>query len=1030
MKTRTRTHIAPPPAIPGLRGLVSGAFLAAIAALAALALLAAPPAEAQTARTITVTATGDNGDRDATAPGLQVNEGDVVTVSITIDGLTSGLLVASTAISGTAAIDGADFTTSNRAGSGNYQYPSSTLRPTILSVNDDITIVNDSDPEGDETIILTTTVSISPPGVTVTVANPTVTITILANDGHSLASLGGTDATLSEGATVNVPVNFQDTMARTADAMVAFSVTGTATSADYSVTTGSGVTFDSAAATGSITVAAAASAGAIPITITADSNDDEGETLIVTLTAYTGGGSGILQAVDSAARTYTLVDSVRTLTVTCDPAAVAEGASTTCTIGLGAGDTAFTSPTAVTWTVTHGDTVAADFGAVTGSVMFPTASTFAITPADDNLDESAESFTVQISVADATADGGTAFGAAASLSVTDNDTAGLVIAPSPLSVPEKGMANYTVRLETQPVDAAADVMVAVTVRTGGGTVVEDLPATTLTFDANNWNVAQTVTVTAAEDAMIDDSATLMHEVTVNPNSGEYMGLTDVQLTVNIVARPTTQATHDLLLPEVTRAVVGQQMQAIAGRVGTINGGGVGDSASFRERGFPGFAGAAAAHLQSLAGDGDAGGDGDLDAKELLRGLEFVLPLSAGASHGGYGGVGDIAFWGGSDYRDFSGEDGDDDWDGSVLGLHFGVDGRVRAHLHAGLMVSYNDAESEYTRISDGTTDKGDYELNMTSVSPFLNWKLNGGNAWASVTYGSGEVEVKPDGDEASRNDVNMTGVAAGGSRRLLEQGGRELSLRADAFIAESEVEGDNDNATAGIDDDLDVDANRLRVALAWNYPQRFSDGRLTPAFDLGLRHDGGDGRTGTGLELGGALKFFAPAVGLTLEGNARALLGHTGDHRAWGIGGLMRVESGADGQGLAVTVAPSYGGDFGGGYGGDGSVVGDDSRGLWNGNSALAADVAAPVARLNAEVSYGMPAAGFIRAFGFADSAGAFGDGMLTPYSALRVGDASRDYRLGLRWNTGQRIALDLSARHINAATNDNAVTLEGRLRF
>ena len=462
-------------------------------------------------------------------------------------------------------------------------------------------------------------------------------------------------------------------------------------------------------------------------------------------------------------------------------------------------------------------------------------------------------------------------------------------------------------------------------------------------------------------------------------------------------------------------------------------GGVGDSASFRERGFPGFAGAAAAHLQSLAGAGDVGA-GDLDAKELLRGLEFVMPL--GASHGGHAGVGDIAFWGGSDYRDFSGEDGDDDWDGSVLGLHFGVDGRVRNNLHAGLMVSYNDAESAYTRISDGTTDKGDYELDLTSVSPFLNWKLNDGSAWASLTYGSGEVEVKPDGDEASRNDVNMSGVAAGGSRRLLQQNGRELSLRADAFIAESEVEGDGDNATAGIDDDLDVDANRLRVALAWNYPQRFSDGRLTPAFDLGLRHDGGDGRTGTGLELGGALKFYAPAVGLTLEGNARALLGHTGDHRAWGVGGLMRVESGADGQGLAVMIAPSYGGDFGGGslaaggYGGDGSVVGDGSRGLWNRNSATAAGVAAPVARLNAEVGYGLPAAGLIRAFGFADSTGAFGDGILTPYSALRVGESNRDYRLGLRWSAGPHIDLDLSARHINAATTDNAVTLEGRLRF
>ncbi|MDD9883913.1 MAG: hypothetical protein OXU62_05125, partial [Gammaproteobacteria bacterium] len=119
-------------------------------------------------------------------------------------------------------------------------------------------------------------------------------------------------------------------------------------------------------------------------------------------------------------------------------------------------------------------------------------------------------------------------------------------------------------------------------------------------------------------------------------------------------------------------------------------------------------------------------------------------------------------------------------------------------------------------------------------------------------------------------------------------------------------------------------------------------------------------------------------------------------------------------QGLAVTVAPSYGGDFGGGYVGG-------SQALWNGLRAgqMPADLHA---RLDAEVGYGMPAMGF-------GDAG-FSGGMLTPYSALRVGDASRDYRLGVRWSTGPRIDLDLSARHINAATTDNTVTLEGRLRF
>ncbi|MDD9857935.1 MAG: hypothetical protein OXU96_07815, partial [Gammaproteobacteria bacterium] len=148
---------------------------------------------------------------------------------------------------------------------------------------------------------------------------------------------------------------------------------------------------------------------------------------------------------------------------------------------------------------------------------------------------------------------------------------------------------------------------------------------------------------------------------------------------------------------------------------------------------------------------------------------------------------------------------------------------------------------------------------------------------------------------------------------------------------------------------------------------------------------------------------------------ARALLGHTGDHRAWGIGGLMRVESGADGQGLAVTVAPSYG---------DATA---DPQALWDGLRAgrTPADLHA---RLDAEVGYGLPAAELVRALGFGDSAGGFGDGMLTPYSALRVGESNRDYRLGVRWSTGPRVALDLSARHIDAT--DNAVTLEGKLRF
>jgi len=725
-------------------------------------------------------------------------------------------------------------------------------------------------------------------------------------------------------------------------------------------------------------------------------------------------------AMHTADVTVSYRTAVRTLTVTCAPASIAEGASTTCTITRTG--TAFSSPMAVTWTITHaqtGGTSDADFTAVMGSVTFPTQTTFRIATTDDNFVESAESFTVQVSVANPSADMGTAIGTAASLSITDNDTAGLVISPSPLEVPEGGEARYTVRLATQPVDSTASVTVAITVTDGSGATVTTVAAApaSLTFTATNWNTPQTVTVTAAMDAEIDDTATLAHAVS---GSGEYAGITAVDLAVTIVKPAGEAATHELLLPEVTRAVVGQQMDAIAGRVGNIFGGGVGDSASFRQRGSS-LAGAAAALAQSAAGaDGvvDVDAITTADARKLLHGLAFATPV-LGAGHGDYFDP-NLGFWGGAEYRDFGGKDGDDEWDGSAFGLHFGADGRVLDNLRAGLMLSYSDSETEYTRSVDGAEVKGDYDLEVTSVSPYLAWRLgDGGSAWASVTYGSGEVEDKPDDGEAGVNDVTLSGVAAGGSRKLLSQGGRELSVRGDVFTTESEVDGDGDGDRAGLDEDLEVDTERVRVALAWSYPGRFAAGRLAPAFDLGLRHDGGDGSSGGGLELGGELKFRDQARGLTLIGNARALLGHSGDQRGWGLGGLVRVQNGADGQGLAVSVAPGYGGEFARAVGA-GDALGESA--LWNGlrQGQKPADLHA---RLDAEVGYGIPTASLA-------AAELFGDGVVTPYSSLRVGNSAHDYRLGMRWTPARHIDLDLFARHRNATVTDNAIAIEGKLRF
>ena len=83
---------------------------------------------------------------------------------------------------------------------------------------------------------------------------------------------------------------------------------------------------------------------------------------------------------------------------------------------------------------------------------------------------------------------------------------------------------------------------------------------------------------------------------------------------------------------------------------------------------------------------------------------------------------------------------------------------------------------------------------------------------------------------------------------------------------------------------------------------------LTPWAELGLRHDGGGGETGAGLELGGGVRYLDRAAGLTVEGHGRWLSVHRGTLREWGFGALVRFASGTTGgRGPSVSLMPSWG---------------------------------------------------------------------------------------------------------------------------
>ena len=158
--------------------------------------------------------------------------------------------------------------------------------------------------------------------------------------------------------------------------------------------------------------------------------------------------------------------------------------------------------------------------------------------------------------------------------------------------------------------------------------------------------------------------------------------------------------------------------------------------------------------------------------------------------------------------------------------------------------------------------------------------------------------------------------------------------------------------------------------------------------EIGLRSDGGDGETGTGLEVGGALSYRNAVSGLTLEVRARTLTAHSGDTEEWGVGGMIRKEpGGAAGRGLSLTLAPTLG------------IVDGGVEKLWSAGVADDDGLADAEARLVSEVGYGLPVMD--------------GRGLLTPNAGFTFSEGgARTYRAGGRLAIGPSTSLSLEGTH------------------
>ena len=135
---------------------------------------------------------------------------------------------------------------------------------------------------------------------------------------------------------------------------------------------------------------------------------------------------------------------------------------------------------------------------------------------------------------------GVASGPRVRVTVADDDSRGLTLATTTLSVAEGATATYTARLASEPTG-----VVAVAVSSSDGAVTADADATapgeqaTLLFNATNWDTPQTVTVRAGED---DDGENETVTLSHDPSGADYGAVTSVDVSFTVTDNDAKGAT--------------------------------------------------------------------------------------------------------------------------------------------------------------------------------------------------------------------------------------------------------------------------------------------------------------------------------------------------------------------------------------------------------------------------------------------------------------------------------------------------------
>ncbi len=290
--------------------------------------------------------------------------------------------------------------------------------------------------------------------------------------------------------------------------------------------------------------------------------------------------------------------------------------------------------------------------------------------------------------------------------------------------------------------------------------------------------------------------------------------------------------------------------------------------------------------------GAALGASGMDQLQSQFGQRFALNLGSSEDASRW------SVWGDVDRQAYEGSG----YDGTATSVYLGADVAVAECWLLGLAVARQGGDSDYAW---GTASQS-MDMQLTTVLPYASYRPSERmSLWGVAGFGRGELDTTVAGTTTtSGSDLRSQLAMVGGEQALTRVGRFDLALRGDAALASLETD-----QGVGAADGLATDVHRFRLGLEGSFSTDTGEGgMLEPFGQVNVRTDGGDGETGSGLELAGGIRMTTSAFTLEAQGRTLALHG-ADDYRESGFSLLATLNPSAQATGVSVTIAPRWGAD-------------------------------------------------------------------------------------------------------------------------